>query len=519
MQTQIENLPDIKELSIEEKVGQMFLIDFSGFEVAEGSRVDNHLKSVPWGGVILFAKNVESREKLLGLNSYLETLNRKIPLFISVDQEGGIVNRAVFEGMNIPPGNMAVGATGDAESAFKAALVSGMDLRELGFNFNYAPVADVNSNPANPIIGVRSFGENPALVAEMTAAAVRGYQKAGIIACAKHFPGHGDTSTDSHLDLPRVDGSMERLDSTELPPFRASIEAEVGSVMTAHVLFPAIDGDSPEPATLSRKVLTGLLREKMGYNGVIITDSMAMKAIADNYGPEDASIRTILAGADIVMLLGPFENQIKAYNAVVGAVKDGKIPMEYIDKSVERILELKRKYICNPPAEPQLSPERRREIIRDITARSITVLKGGELLPLNAAGKNILVLSPDRLLKTDLDENDVSSTVFPEISKSAEKAKRVVYSWENPVEAVKTALKQEKWDIVAAEIFARALLTPELEKQWKDIVTMIQSTGSIAVVIPLLSPYSMPDNADISITGYNFSRLSMEMAASKLLGI
>jgi beta-N-acetylhexosaminidase len=515
MQTQTTNLPEIKDLSLAEKIGQMFLIDFSGYDL-EDSSVMEHLTSIPWGGVILFAKNVESQEQLLRLNSSLAKINEKIPLFISVDQEGGIVNRAVFPGMNIPPGNMAIGATGDIKAAYDAAFVSGQELKKLGFNFNYAPVADVNSNPANPIIGVRSFGEDASLVSRMTAEAVRGYQDAGIIACAKHFPGHGDTSTDSHLALPRVDGDRERLDTVELPPFRAAIEAGVGSIMTAHVLFPAIDGDSPVPATLSRPVLTGLLREEMGYDGIIITDSMAMKAIADNYGPEESSIGTILAGADIVMMLGAFENQLKAYHAVVKAVENGRIPMEYIDKSVKRILDLKNRFVTENKTGEELSPSRRSEIIRDITKRSVTVLRGEELLPLSLDGKKVLVLSPDKLFRTALDEHDVSSSVFPWIERVSGMAERFVYSSDNPSESVSEIIQQEKWDVVIAEIFARSVLSPELEDAWRGILTKIQSSGGIAVTIPLLSPYGMPDNSDVMLTGYNYSSLSMEMVAGKI---
>jgi hypothetical protein len=216
------------------------------------------------------------------------------------------------------------------------------------------------------------------------------------------------------------------------------------------------------------------------------------------------------------MMLGAFENQLKAYHAVVKAVENGRIPMEYIDKSVKRILDLKNRFVTENKTGEELSPSRRSEIIRDITKRSVTVLRGEELLPLSLDGKKVLVLSPDKLFRTALDEHDVSSSVFPWIERVSGMAERFVYSSDNPSESVSEIIQQEKWDVVIAEIFARSVLSPELEDAWRGILTKIQSSGGIAVTIPLLSPYGMPDNSDVMLTGYNYSSLSMEMVAGKI---
>ncbi|MCD4783051.1 MAG: hypothetical protein K8T10_04375 [Candidatus Eremiobacteraeota bacterium] len=516
MKTLKKSLPDISELSIEEKVAQMFIIDFPGHEINDRTR--RHFRDISWGGVILFAKNIESRKQTENLNQSLMKLNDKLPMMISLDQEGGIVNRADFPDMNLLPGNMALGAGGDIDMVEKMYRISGQELKELGFHMDYAPVADVNSNPDNPLIGVRSFGDDPIDVGEMTSAAVRGMQSAGLSACAKHFPGHGDTILDSHLELPRIDAPIERIEKVELHPFKKAIDAGVEAIMTAHIIFGAFDTDDPVPATLSYKILTELLRKKMGFNGLIVTDSMRMKAIADNYSPVESAVMTVKAGADIILMLGHFETQVEGYDAVLESVRTGEISEERIDESVERILDFKKRYIVNPTPASLIPTQERIDFTRKATQKGITIINGNEKIPVDLSGKKVLVFSPDRLFRTLLEESDTGASVFPYIKKINNNAKRFVYNLEDPEAIVSEKSFEYNPDIVVFELFSRGRMPADTAEKWTQIIKRLHEKGVFVILISLLSPYGLPKNADITMTGYNYSTLNMEMAASRLLG-
>ncbi|MCM2535436.1 hypothetical protein NDK43_27740 [Neobacillus pocheonensis] len=245
----------------------------------------------------------------------------KIPLFISADLEYGSI-QLVTDGTDFPR-QMAIGATRVPGAAEQVAKINAIESKAVGFNWNFSPLADVNTNPSNPVIGVRSFGEKTDLVSQMTVAQIKGYQHNGLLATAKHFPGHGDTSFDSHLGLAAVTYDRKTLDEIHLPPFKAAIAAGVDSIMTAHVIINAIDPKLP--ATLSKKVLTGLLRKQMGFNGIIVTDSMSMNAIDKHWGAGQAAIMAINAGADIVMASGSYKHQLETYNALYHALKSGEL--------------------------------------------------------------------------------------------------------------------------------------------------------------------------------------------------
>lgn len=505
-------IPRLKDLSQEEKLAQMFMIDFGGLTLDEETLA--HFKNIPWGGVILFAKNISSREQTLELNRSLQKMDTPIPLIISLDQEGGIVNRVSFDDMSLSPGNLALGETKNPALTGKMAEISGQELRELGFNLNFAPVADVNINPQNPIIGSRSFGDDPMRAAEMVKAAVLGYQKAGIGACAKHFPGHGDTSLDSHLMMPLVDAPMERLKSVELYPFNEAIKCGVSSIMTAHVVFPALTGSGTLPATLSRSILTDLLKKKMGYQGMVITDSMAMKAIADNYSPEEAAILTINAGADMVMMLGHKETQKTAYYGALSALKKGLISEERINEGAEAVLNFKRNYIENPPP-PLVMPlfERKREV-RRITAETIKVLYDKGNISREDL-KNTIVLSPLSLYRTMLEENDLRASIYLHLKERFSSIKRIVYNSPLPHEAFNNLYKTN-FDTAVIEIFSRGCMPKETTKFWEDNIHKIQESGGKVILVSLLNPYGLPQNADLSITGFNYSPLTLELIAEKL---
>ena len=273
----------------------------------------------------------------------------KVPLLISADMESG-PGQLLTSGTILPygidnggatrfPPLMGLGATGDEQLAYDLGRITAQEARAVGVHITYAPVVDVNNNPKNPIINTRSYGESPAAVARMASAHIRGLQENGVIATAKHFPGHGDTGSDSHIDLPIITVQKARADTVELPPYRAAIAAGVGAIMSAHIAFPAITGDSV-PATLNPKLLTGLLRTELGYKGLIVTDALDMGAIVKNYGVANSAVMAVKAGAD--QLLQPLPQDVATViDAVVGAVQRGEIPESRIDESARKILSAK----------------------------------------------------------------------------------------------------------------------------------------------------------------------------------
>ncbi|MET8860292.1 glycoside hydrolase family 3 protein [Streptomyces sp. NPDC004579] len=284
----------------------------------------------------LFGRNIASPEQLAALTAQLRA--ERDDVLVAIDEEGGDVTRLEVRTGSSFPGNHALGAVDDVALTEEVARELGRRLAACGVNLNWAPSADVNSNPANPVIGVRSFGADTGLVARHTAAYVTGLQAAGVAACTKHFPGHGDTAVDSHHALPRIDADLSVLHSRELVPFRAAIAAGSRAVMSAHILVPALDPD--RPATLSRRILTGLLREELGYDGLIVTDGMEMQAIAATYGIERGSVLAIAAGADAICVGGGLADDDtvrRLRDALVSAVRAGELPEERLADAANRV--------------------------------------------------------------------------------------------------------------------------------------------------------------------------------------
>ena len=332
----------LQKMTLEEKVGQVITAYFSGPEFS--STPAEELQQLPLGGIIFFssAGNIENPAQVAGLTEQIQQAafdSGAVPLFIAVDQEGGSVAR-LTEGVTLFPGNMALGAAGSEELARQSAAVMARELRTLGINFNFTPVVDVNSNPANPVIGVRSFGSDPRLVGRLGRAMVEPYRQAGVIATAKHFPGHGDTEVDSHYGLPLIPYGLSRLKEVELLPFQAMIDAGVPAVMLAHILAPGLTGSEDLPASLSPEAVR-YLHEKMGFDGLVVTDSLSMGAITEHWGLGEAAVMAFQAGADVI-LFGPWAgvepgDRYKIFDALKGAVEEGTITLEQLNQSVARI--------------------------------------------------------------------------------------------------------------------------------------------------------------------------------------
>ena len=434
----------IAHMSIEQKVGQLIVVGFEGTRI--NADIKSNISQHFVGGVTLFARNIQSPRQLARLTTDLQKLTQetehRIPLFIATDQEGGWVAR-LKTGATVLPGNMALGAAGSAELAEQAGKITAIELAAVGINLNFAPVMDVNNNPRNPVIDRRSFGEGPDLVSRLGSAYIKGLQQNGVLATTKHFPGHGDTTVDSHTDLPTVSHDVERIRAIELKPFRAAIEANVAAIMTAHIVYSALDAD--RPATLSQRILTTLLRGELGFDGLIITDDMEMKAIDRRYRAGEAVVMAIAAGADMVLTLWTYQNQLEVFDALVSAVKSGRISEDRINQSVERILKYKTAFgaFDSEDATPLKAIELvgsapHRRIAATIADQAITVVENQSgIMPLNTCTSPLAISSSPllfNLLRVRY-ANSISAripvepnieTVLPKLARQAETVNVVV---------------------------------------------------------------------------------------------
>jgi beta-N-acetylhexosaminidase len=326
------------KMTLDEKVGQLLVPSLTSSFMNNASEsfleIARNIQKFHAGGYHAFGGDPLEVASILNRAQKLA----KVPLLITADLEGGPGYQ--FRGATRLPRAMVMGAAGDEQLAYEAGKLTAVEGRAMGIVVNFYPVVDVNNNPRNPIINIRSFGEDPALVSRMAAAYIRGAQENGQVATAKHFPGHGDTAQDSHIELAVIDATRERLDQVELPPFRAAIATGVGAVMTAHMAVPQVEPEKDLPATLSKMMNTDVLRGELGFQGLLFTDAMTMRGISVRFTPEEATVRAVKAGADLILHPPSVE---KSFNALKAAVESGDIPLERIEASVRRILEYKRK--------------------------------------------------------------------------------------------------------------------------------------------------------------------------------
>nr|WP_307110461.1 glycoside hydrolase family 3 protein [Streptomyces demainii] len=419
----------IGRMTLDQKIGQLFVMRVYGHSATRPDPADvaanrneigvanaaELIAKYHVGGVMYlgWAHNIRDPHQVAALSGGIQKAalasSAPVPVLISTDQEYGTVAR-IGAPATLFPGAMALGAGGSAADVRTAARTAGAELAALGIRQDYAPVADVNVNPANPVIGVRSFGADPKAVARLVAAQVAGYQAAGVAATAKHFPGHGDTSVDSHVGLPVITHSRKEWERLDAPPFRAAIEAGIDSIMTAHLLFPALD-PADDPATLSRPILTGVLREQLGYDGVVVTDSLGMQGVRKKYGDGRVPVLALRAGVD--QLLNPPDLAL-AFQGVREAVRAGELSEDRIDRSLWRVLELKARrglfddpYTSDRAVNRTVGTREHRATADRIAERTTTLITNrGGLLP----------LSPDRhreLLVVGVDAPAPSGTGGP----------------------------------------------------------------------------------------------------------
>lgn len=492
----------LSAMTLEQKVGQLMMVGFGGLEL--DAKIEGLVKGFQVGGICMFKRNIADPAQLARLNDALRGLLTDVPPFIAVDQEGGNVVR-IADGVTVLPGNMALGATRSPRLAWEAGKAQGEDLRRLGFNMNLAPVLDVNLNPSNPVIGIRSFSDDVELVSQLGADFVRGQQEANIVTIAKHFPGHGSVDSDSHKALPVLEETEAEV-KKGLAPFVAAMAVGLDGLMTAHIAVPKMTSDAL-PATLSKPILTGLLREQMGFGGLVLTDELEMEAIVDRFGVGKAAVMAVNAGADMVLVPWRAEKKAEVHAALLAAARSGELPQARLDQAVRRILELKVKrgvFAPLPPLSQRLAAlGSGRAVSAEIARGAVTLLRADtKSFPLNRSQRVAVITAEASLAKSVLARVPGAQTlVVPTQPLDGER------------NALKLATKKlaEGADVTVVGVVS----TRQLE-----LVTMAALTGKPVVVVVMGLPYlgaQMPDATTVMAV-YSYRESATEAAAAAIFG-
>jgi beta-N-acetylhexosaminidase len=524
-------------MTLEEKVGQLFVMRVYGHSATapDQADIDANLKEIGVrtaaeliakyrvGGIIYFtwAHNTRDPHQIADLSNGIQkaslSLPRGLPVLVSTDQEHGIVCR-VGEPATLFPGAMAIGAGRSRKDARTLGRIAGQELRALGIRQNYSPVADVNVNPANPVIGVRSFGADPGAVAGMVAAEVGGYQHARqVAATAKHFPGHGDTAVDSHYGFPVITHTRAQWDKLDAPPFRAAIAAGIDSIMTAHIMVPALD-DSGDPATLSHPILNGILREELGYDGVIVTDSLGMEGVRTKYGDDRVPVLALKAGVD--QLLNP-PNLDVAWNAVLKAVRDGELTEARLNESILRVLRLKAKLrLFEAPYVSQAGVTRTVGIPSHLAAADRIAERTTTLL---VNENRTLPLSPRKLLVVGADPASPSGTTGPPTGVLAAAFTELGFT----ATALSTGTAPSAATIAKAVAAARDVdavvvgtYNVSATSSQKALVEQLVATGRPVIAIAVRNPYDVAHLPSVPavVASYSWTDVELRAAARVIAG-
>ncbi|MGF1341675.1 glycoside hydrolase family 3 N-terminal domain-containing protein [Streptomyces flavovirens] len=531
----------IARMSLEEKVGQLFVMRVYGHSATAPDQADidanldeigvrtaaELISTYHVGGIIYFtwAHNTRDPHQIADLSNGIQRAGlaqpTPVPLLVSTDQEHGIVCR-VGEPATLLPGAMALGAGGSRSDTREAARIAGAELAALGINQNYAPDADVNVNPANPVIGVRSFGSDPQSVAGLVTAQVKGYQGAGVASTAKHFPGHGDTSTDSHTGLPSILHTRQEWAELDAPPFRAAVAAGIDSIMTAHIVVPALD-PSEDPATLSRPILTGILREELGYDGVVVTDSLGMEGVRTKYGDERVPVLALQAGVD--QLLNPPDLSV-AWNAVLEAVRSGEITEARIEESILRILRLKSRlglfrdpYVTHRGVDRTVGTREHLAAADRVAERTTTLLAHpGRLLPLSRrTHRDVLVVGADPA--------SPSGTTGPPTTTLADAFRELGFT--ATALPTGTAPSQATIDQAVAAAAGRdavvvATYNVTASSSQRTLVGALAATGVPVITLAIRNPYDIAHLADTgyaaSLAAYSWTDVELRAAVRVIAG-
>ena len=492
----------LQEMTLQEKLGQRLAAGFQGLEPPkEFLRL---IKEYKVGNIILFRRNIQDGPQLKKLCATLRKVVEEetgVTPFITIDQEGGVVTRLPESEVNIP-GAMAVAATGNPRNAYDMGLLTAQELRSYGVDFDLAPVMDINCNPDNPVIGVRSYGDTPERVAEYGSQMVRGLLDGGVYCSLKHFPGHGDTAVDSHLGLPCIDRSFDELMQRELKPFIAGIEAGAPAVMTTHILFPQIE---PEhiPATMSRRIMTGLLREKLGFGGIIISDCMEMDAIKKFYGTVNGVLAAMKAGVDLVFVSQTPALAAEAMQNARRAAENGELDLAELDVSVQRMLEAKAQCAAMQPKTlgDEAACRARAEEVRAASITAVHLPRGG----MPALGDNPLFLGCADYRSTIASNGESSGFTFPEERRRhADKGTALVTDKDpGDAEIAEVVSQAAPHSCIVLGTYNGHILQGQLR-----LAKALAATGLPMILVALRNPYdlrNMPNHV-AALAGWEYTR-------------
>ena len=501
----------VSAMPLERKVGQVMSVAFHGTKIT--SSLEAMIRDRGIGGVILYSENFTDAASLARIVSDLNQIARdakSVPLFFEIDQEGGPVIR-INKGATVLPGQMALAATADPERSVRtAATISATELRALGVNWNFAPVADVNDEPTNPIISNRSFSSDPGRVSSLVTAAVQAYAAAGFFCCAKHFPGHGSTTTDSHTGLPKIDVDRATLDRIELPPFRAAIAAGVPAIMSAHIVVPALDPTPQLPVTLSRAVMTDLVRNALGFQGIVVTDDLEMGALKD-VGEAAAGLRALQAGADYLLFRFDESAQLEGHRLISEAVRSGSLDAAQLDRSVRRIVDAKRRFGIIDGRRDQSAPDlaANAKTALELARGATTLLRNRGVLPLRG---RILAVSPTN---ADISFFEGQATLGSVIA--AKRADTIVQSL--PLHPSASEIDRVVIASRAADVAVVGTTNLFAYPEQVDLVRALAKEKPVAVVA-LRGPYDVLSVPEIAayLCAYDSREPSLTAAAEVLLG-
>jgi len=510
-------------MTLEEKIGQMVACRYYGYFVNLDSEYVKEIESLivenKVGGLVIYGGNVFETAYLTN------TLQNKskIPLLMASDFEKGVANRV--EGATLFPPSMAIGAIGSEEAAYSMGKITALEGRAMGIHMTYAPVVDVNINPENPIINTRSFGEDPEQVSRLAKAFIRGCQENGLIATAKHFPGHGDTVFDSHLELPIVRADQKRLEEVELFPFKKAVEAGVQAIMTTHIHFPSLDPTPNLPATLSSQIITELLRDEFGFRGLIVTDAMDMGGITTLYSPQESAIKAVQAGVDMVLIPLDIEQVI---GALIQAVSSGLISETRIDSSVKRILEIKAMLGLhkNKLVEVDIlnkiiaSNEHLQEAMRMFEDSMTLVKNEGDILPLSEASPKLAVFS----LSSDPGEYFAGKSFISEIEEKYPELISFYAERYTGEEYIQEGLKRaQEADLIVFALFSKRRDrkgTVDLYPKHIQLIQEVAKGSPPVIVVSFGSPYFIRHfpEVDAYLCAFQDSPQAQKTAVKALFG-
>lgn len=494
------------------KVGQRLVAGIKG--TTAGKELREFVQRTKIGNYILFRENIINRVQVTNLCASIQQIVKEetgFDAFITIDQEGGRVTRLSDDCVNMP-GQMALAAIGDKEVVFEAGKLTGQQLRKLGINFNLAPVVDINSNPKNPVIGVRSFGDCPEMVANYAVEMMQGLQQGGVLTAAKHFPGHGDTSEDSHLTLPKVAKKIEEVYACELVPYQALIKAGVDAIMMTHILYPALETEEI-PATMSRKIVTDLLKSQLKFHGLILSDCMEMNAIKEYYGTVNGVLQAVKAGVDLVLISHTTNLMVEASDRLTQALAQGELSMEEMDASVHKILLYKNKVVTMQA--PEFSYQKAKIMAKRLVKESITLVQmPTQTLP--SISRNSVFLGCCPFLTTKASDHLESGFHFADDLARKFSAKSV-HTSKDPIQSEIDAYVLE---VKQADLLILGTYNGHLYSGQKKLLRALASLHKPMIVVALGNPYDLMKlpKGVYGIAAYEYSKTSLEALLEVLKG-